>query len=199
MHEGREGMTPLHWAACSKNTENLKVFLEAGSDVKARASGNGICAGLTALHFAAGQGTPEGVRILLDAGADIEERCKQGGTALLHALKVSRDDHLTLKIVVVLISAGAVLNAQDFEGNTALHYGAGEGQRRPKPLTVKQLLTAGVDPSKRNSAGHTAVDLAAKYGDQHTLKIFRDANLIEVRFAIRFAEVGMYCMLRNAS
>lgn len=196
---GAEGMTPLHWAACSKNTENLKVLLEAGSDVKARASGNGICTGLTALHFAAGQGTPEGLRILLDAGADIEERCKQGGTALHHALKASSDDNLTLKMVVVLISAGAVLDAQDFEGNTALHYGAGEGQRCPKPLTVKQLLTAGVDPSKRNLTGHTAVVLAAKCGDQHTIEIFRDANLIEVQFSIRFAEAGMYCMLRSAS
>lgn len=143
-------------------------------------------AAFTALHFATAQGVPDDVRILLDAGADIEEQCCRGATALHHAVKASRDDHLTSKMVEFLLNSGAALNAQDFDGNTAIHYCAGDTIRRPKPLTMKMLLSFGIETSKQNSAGKTAVDAAADYGDQNTLMIFRDINLIKVQISYRF-------------
>jgi ankyrin repeat protein len=196
---GIEGMTALHWAACSNNPENLKQLLDVGITIKERASGPRFCEGFTALHFAATLGVPESVIRLLEAGADIDSKCCRGGTALLHAIKAARNDQLTSKVVALLLNSGAALNVQDFEGNTGLHYCAGDERNLPKPLTMKILLNFGIDPSKRNTAGKTAVDAASDYGDQHTLMILREVNLVKVLFSIGLIDTGMHGMLRTTS
>lgn len=69
--------TPLHQAARAGDVDMLRLLIEAGADIEARAPG-----GATALHHAAYFGHPEVVRELLACGADHKAVDEAGYTPL---------------------------------------------------------------------------------------------------------------------
>jgi ankyrin repeat protein len=60
----------------------------------------------------------------------------------------------------MLLDRGAAARIADDEGNTALHFAA----RQQNPEPVRRLRAAGADPSARNKAGQTALDVAWELG-----------------------------------
>ncbi|GMR31739.1 hypothetical protein PMAYCL1PPCAC_01934, partial [Pristionchus mayeri] len=65
------------------------------------------------------------------------------------------------------------VNAQDDQGNTALHYAS----QNARPSLVKRLLEARADPSIANDEGKTPLHVAAQHFDDPCMKI-----LIEHKF-----------------
>ena len=96
---GNSGVTALMQAAMTGNTGIVKLLLNKGANVNAKAEQMG---GMTPLMNAAAFGDIEMVRLLIDKGADINTKDTDGRTALSQA-KVSKKED----IVNLLKSHGA--------------------------------------------------------------------------------------------
>lgn len=116
----------------------------------------------TALHAAASGGHPEVVRFLVQAGGDVNAT-DGARTPLLYAVRPNEKRPEWRQSVVILLSAGADVNARTTDmgfnlpaGNAAIHIAADDGDL---PL-LDLLLTAGADVNSLNTDGCTALDIA---------------------------------------
>jgi len=107
------GATPLHLAAIDGRLEVMKMFVEAGANIMARAADGG---GATPLHIASSHGQVEAVKLLVKAGADIKARTLREGVTPLH-IAASEGRVETVKTLVHL---GAQLSARTVGGETPL-------------------------------------------------------------------------------
>ena len=105
------GETPLHHGAW--HPETARILLENGADVNARANG-----GATPLFWVSGPERGDAgasIRALLAEGADLHARTSSGTTVLMSA--VARGNPVAVR---AFLQAGAAVNAQDGDGQTAL-------------------------------------------------------------------------------
>ncbi len=167
------------------NTQGVRDFLARGGDVNARHSS----AGVTALMSAAYNNRAGVVSYLLRKGARIEDRAYDsfGKTSLMYATIIIdamghlRDPETGLQnpdepygsiynsqeSLEILIKAGANLNIQNKQGQTALVYAIEEHQKFNKDIVeraVKVLLEAGADPNIEDNNGDSALDIASLKG-----------------------------------
>lgn len=75
------------------------------------------------------------------------------------------------KIVELLLSKGAAVDARATDETTPLHYAAGKGHAK----VARALLKHGADPSIASS-GKTALDLAEEHGREGVVKLLRGAE-----------------------
>jgi ankyrin repeat protein len=136
----RRGATPLMYAAAIGSAEALTLLLDAGADVNAR---NDFDA--NALIWAAGD--PVKSRILIEHGADVNAASKQGRRPLMMAAR--RDGNADL--IRLMLAQGAVPDAKDTRGNTALMHAAQTGD-----VEMMRLLTdQRADVNASNGQGAT--------------------------------------------
>ena len=109
-----DGLTPLHWAACTK-IEIVSILLQAGAQVNARDKEFGQ----TPLHWAASFSTdPEVITALIVARADVYAQDKHGKTPLHWAAQRNKNPEM----IMILLKAGAIGGLVDGEGKTAFDY-----------------------------------------------------------------------------
>lgn len=140
--------TPVYLAAANGHADTLKSLLNLGGDAGDQ--------GDSPLIGAIQENRPETVGILLDHGADIDQfyvdvNGQPDRTPLMESIDWGRGE-----IAKELIARGAYVNAQNEEGNTALHYAG----RNNAEETTKELLAAGADTTLVNRKGETAEDAA---------------------------------------
>ena len=138
------GYQPLHLAAQYGTPSMVRILLQAGAAVDARAQGYNIHYGWnwTPLHRAAGHNPdPEVVAALLEAGADPHARGYEEETPLYEAAANENP-----AVAALLLEAGADVNARGSTGRTPLHQAAG---RNSNPEVLAVLLGAGADPLAR--------------------------------------------------
>ncbi|MBI3862047.1 MAG: ankyrin repeat domain-containing protein [Planctomycetia bacterium] len=123
-----------------------------------------IYVGDTALHLAAAGYRLEIIQLLLAAGADPNAAGNHRRSTPLH---YAADGYITgpvwnakrqVSTLRCLIAAGAVINAQDKNGATALH----RAVRTRCAAAVDFLLQAGADPKLKNKPGSTPFHLAVQ-------------------------------------
>jgi ankyrin repeat protein len=150
----RGGITPLLAAAFNGNPRLVDALLEAGADPEAvDATGKGV------LVYAAGRAHADIAERLLAAGVDVNAVYSHGLTALMWASGHANDapEADGVGTVRLLLDRGAVLEATDDRGWTALMIAAERGHL----AIVETLLAAGADPARRDLAGADAAALAA--------------------------------------
>ena len=163
-------------AVIHRHIDVVKLLIKAKFDVNAHNERH-----KTALMYAAEKADYAIAQLLLKEDVDVNKQDKEGETALMLAathplgtglvlelLKKGADVNLTnsrgetalmcactANIVKALIAKGAKVNAQRFDGKTALSIRAG----MPNSFEVcKELLAQGADPNIEDKAGHTALE-----------------------------------------
>lgn len=97
-------------AAYSGNTEQVRLFIDAGADVSMSDPD-----GWTPLHWATAKGNIDCMRLLIDAGADINVKDHSGRTALHWAALRGNTEYMK-----ALIEAGADTDARTNNDETAM-------------------------------------------------------------------------------
>lgn len=139
------GVSPLHVAVMSGNTEKVKRLLAAGADVAAK-----DMYGETPLHKAADAGAVAVAEILIQKGASVTARDADGRTPLHLAARTSP------KVSRLLIAKGADINAKDGFGMTPLHLAAANNNVN----TVLLLVKAGCSVNVRSTDGYVPLHVA---------------------------------------
>ncbi|KAL4938880.1 hypothetical protein BDV06DRAFT_231461 [Aspergillus oleicola] len=156
------GRTPLHEFAASKNLGDLSLFRPYVSDWSVTDSGGNTLLHTIAKHYHIGDSTfAELIKAGLsptqrnnDGCADIEAKDHNGRTPLIRIMDPQKMSiHGYAESIKVLLSKGANLNAQDYQGNNILHYTINDHRLEVDQMNV--LLSLGVDPALPNYNGNT--------------------------------------------
>ena len=119
--------------------------------------------GFFPLGLAAFFGHSETVRLLLARGADVAQVAKNPMRIQpLHAAVAGR----SREAVLLILEAGAPINAQQHKGWTALH----EVVNKKDVELTRYFLAHGADPKVQNDEGQSPIGLAAEQGSTAILK-----------------------------
>ena len=124
-----------------------------------------LCAALTRRAFAAQFGRAEVAQYLLNHGADPEAMDAKYGSTALHT--ASFNGHL--EVAMVLLDAGANVDARNKNELTPLHYAASNGH----VALARLFLERGADAYARSREGRTPLEKAE--GRPEMLAVLRDA------------------------
>ena len=127
------GQTPLHWACGNRDVDRVRILIEAGADVDARATalvGFVRRHGVTPLHMAASQGNTDTALALIEAGAVVNAQDYEGQSPLHYAVSWHNVEGVRLFLV-----KGANANLMDRFGNTALDLA-----EKGEPYAIADLL-----------------------------------------------------------
>lgn len=168
------GETALTWAAHLGHTDVVKDLLAAGADRDVR----GRMFNATPLLLAA-RGGHRGIVALLAVLSRLDTHDKRGATAIMLAIEqpegMIKPQRRILGILETLIQSGADLNLRDYQGDTALIWAV-----RWKNLeAARLLLSAGADPSIKNDAGQTALQIADESGYTDFVKVLQKMGINE--------------------
>jgi ankyrin repeat protein len=106
---------------------------------------------LTPLNLAVKNSQIEIAKVLIECGADPFITDNSGECALSYAIESNSD---ILNYIVQILG-----NKKDMTGEGILHYAARTGDL----LTIKKLLSMGLDKTMRNISGETAYDIAVRW------------------------------------
>jgi ankyrin repeat protein len=106
--------------------------------------------------------------LLIEQGADVHEKVLISEWTALHAAA----QNASLRMINVLLTAGADPNARDGLARTPLHLAAFAA----KPLAVGRLITAGADPKALDSLGNSPLHYAAMAGSSATVRALVEAG-----------------------
>ncbi len=145
-HRDENGKNPLHYALMNRHLEIFEMLVAAGADVKSTYKFD-----YTLMNIAAYMGEAKVVSDLIKAGVSVSSpRLKRGYTPLHSAVIGSpRED-----VILMLIEAGAAVDAVDSDGYTPLHLAISSKQ----PETASVLIKAGADMYAPSIRGRTPLD-----------------------------------------
>lgn len=163
-HKNSQGLTPLMYAASLGLTVALiKDILQMGAKVDLIDND-----GRTALHIAI-----DSYNRNLPTQYRVWERSEEGlrQTYAAQDMSVTRQNILDerLKVIRLLIDSGVNINAQDNNGQTALHIAV---QKNALPI-VRELLMAQADPYVKDNNQMTVYDLATSPAMKRLLSSFK--------------------------
>lgn len=146
-----DGETPLHLAAkAADGSRIVKALLEAGAVATIPNKD-----GWTSLHSAAFSGSSESLRLLLVSMTASPGQIDP--STLYTSLHLAAGFNADPDVTIMLLNAGAAVNARSPTGLTALHLAAGFN---PNPDVIAILLDAGADGAAKDNDGKAPTDFA---------------------------------------
>ncbi|KAI1350661.1 ankyrin repeat-containing domain protein [Xylaria sp. FL0043] len=142
-HKDESHHSPISWAIIQGHTAVVQLLLEGGADGDSKYGGESF------LTTAAALGHTSIVHALLDNGARPLNQ-----PALFRAAGAGHTD-----TVILLLRYGASIDAEDFDGETALMYASRNGHAN----VVEVLLDNGAIINEENMYGDTALSYARRY------------------------------------
>ncbi len=141
--------TPLGYAVRWRgNIEGAKVLIANGADMATKLPElTGIASGGTALHKAVAAVNLDMVNFLIESKADVNAKDGAGNTPLITTAE-TRGHTVQPEIAKVLIAAGAVVDTQNIDGETALFMAAQDSAE-----LVRVLLANGAAPNLKSRQG----------------------------------------------
>lgn len=147
------GITPLLSVATRGHAEATKILLGKGADFNRQAK---LDKG-SALHYAAMSGHVEVLRLLLERGASLAITDGEERTPLQVAVAASKPEAVAILTEKTRAVDPALLDAKDFDGNTALHLAC----LNCDSATAAILVQAGASINAANSVGQRAIHVAS--------------------------------------
>ena len=145
---GKDGFTPLHFAAGSGDVAAIRALLAGGANVDARGKDRS-----TPLHGAVLSGDAAAIRALLAGGADVDARAKDESTPLHQAARFGE-----MASIRALLAGGADADARTKDGLTPLHFATVSGDAA---TIIRALIAGGASVDARDKAGLTPLHRAA--------------------------------------
>ncbi len=145
----RHGASGVFYAAQTESPDMLKYLIGAGAEILITDNSK-----RTPLHYAAAANNYKAVLFLLQKGANPEWKDNFERDVLSTYLKNGKEENL--KIVEVLIEAGADVNSRDADRRTPLIYAVKNNFYE----SAKTLLKKGSSTIAKDYAGKTALDYA---------------------------------------
>lgn len=156
-----DGMTALHWAAQSGQTEIVELLLDAGANKDATTR----IGKYTPLHIASSQANGAIVRKLLDAGANANAKTTNSQATALH---LAAQEVAGAESVQALLEHGADPDAREGSaGQTPLMFAAAKN----RVASLELLLQAGADPS---ASTRVVEVLKEVYADRQASQFLRE-------------------------
>lgn len=153
-----EGFTPLHLAAQFGEPKNLSLLINAGADVLAR---NQL--GQSVLYQAVSGGPAENIRILLRNGANVNVGDHFQVSPLHRAVSLGESGASKGQNVVLLLAAGADIDARTDKGDSPVHWAATSYYL---DWALLPILKAGGNPNGVNNQGKSPLHTASSMGDE---------------------------------
>ncbi|KAJ8386825.1 hypothetical protein AAFF_G00166200 [Aldrovandia affinis] len=154
----KSGAVCLHAAAKRGHTAVVKALLQKGAHVDATTKDR-----LTALHVAVQSCKPLVVQTLLGFGAQVQLK---GGEALETPLHIAARVKEGEKVAEMLLKSGADVNAEQENGETAMHVAARHGGLQ----MMRALLEDGGDLTCRSKAGENPLHIAVRHCHAHIVQ-----------------------------
>ncbi|XP_018587449.2 transient receptor potential cation channel, subfamily N, member 1 isoform X2 [Scleropages formosus] len=154
----KSGAVCLHAAARSGHAGVVKALLLKGAQVDTITKD-----GYTALHLAVQACKPLVVETLLGFGAQVQ--CK-GGKAKETPLHIAAQVKEGKNVAEMLLKSGADVNAEQENGETAVHVAARHGNLQ----TLKALIEEGGDVTWQSKAGENPLHIAARHCRAHIVR-----------------------------
>lgn len=152
-----QGYTALHLAAQRNYVSIVQYLLKCGAQVDGGADSK-----CTPLHRAAYAGSLASCELLVSAGARLDAVDTSFGDLRTPLHKAA----LHVDITLLLLDAGANIEARDAQGHTPLHGAAHVGN----PSVIQLLLERGADKAAKDGQGRTPAHIAAMAGHEHVLQ-----------------------------
>ncbi|KTF88881.1 hypothetical protein cypCar_00042086, partial [Cyprinus carpio] len=147
----KSGAVCLHAAAKRGHTAVVKALLQKGAHVDATAKD-----GQTALHIAVENCKPQVVQMLLGFGANVQLRGGKAQETPLHiAARVKEGE----RVAEMLLKSGADVNAEQQNGETAMHVAARHGALQ----MIRALIPEGGDVTWKSKVGENPLHVAVRH------------------------------------
>ncbi|KAI1235231.1 hypothetical protein IHE44_0002871, partial [Lamprotornis superbus] len=156
----------FHGAAKRNDTARMEELISRGVDIKAKNNTE-----RTALHWAAGAGSVDAVRLLLDHDVPVDDEDSVQRRLSLHVLQMCSFGMSALllsawfghlRVLQILVNAGAKINRVNRNGRNLLHCAAQRGHIQIMEFIMEDLDDVCVDETDKTD--RTAFHLAAEYG-----------------------------------